>query len=160
VQGAIGGVTKRTLVDYGNTMEEIVTDAVAPWRFSMALLTGLAALGVVLAATGLFALVAYSVDQRARELAVRLAIGAAPGTILRMVLWQGGRFAVAGLVVGVVLSLVVTQRMTSLLFQVPARDPFTFVAAVGLLGTTAFLATYLAARRVIGIDPLLTMRAH
>ena len=100
----------------------------------MAMLVGLAVLGVLLAATGLFALVAHSVDQRAREIAVRLAVGAGPGTVLRMVLWQGGRFVVAGLAAGVVLSLAVTNRMSSLLFQVPARDVFTFVAAVGLLG--------------------------
>jgi ABC-type lipoprotein release transport system permease subunit len=77
-----------------------------------------------------------------------------------MVLWQGGRFAVAGLVVGVALSLVITNRMSALLFEVPARDLFTFVAAAGLLGATAFLASYLAARRVIGVDPLQTMRAQ
>jgi len=122
---------------------------------------GLAGLGVVLATAGLFALVAYSVvDQRSLELAVRLAIGADPGTILKMVVWQGGRFAVAGLVMGIVLSMAVANRMSSLLFQVAARDGLTFLAAVSLLGATALLASYLAARRVIRIDPVLAMRAQ
>jgi hypothetical protein len=160
VQGAVASVTNRTLVEYVDTMDRIVANAVAPWRFSMATLVGLAALGLMLAATGLFALVAYSVDQRAPELAVRLAVGAGPGTVLRMVLWQGGRFALAGLGVGVVLSLSAANRMFPLLFEVPAHDVFAFVAAVGLLGVSAFLASYLAARRVIRIDPLLTMRAQ
>ena len=144
-----------------DTVDRMFSEAIAPWRFSMAMLAGLAALGVMLAANaGLFALVAYSVDQRAPELAVRLAIGAGPGTILRMVLWQGGRFAVAGLVVGVALSLAFANRMSTLLFEVAARDRLTFVAAAGLLGATAFLASYLAARRVTRVDPLLTMRAQ
>jgi putative ABC transport system permease protein len=159
VQAAVGEMTTRTLVEYVDTMERVASDAVAPWRFSMTLLIGLAALGMFLAAGGLFALVAYSVDQRAPELAVRLAIGARPGILLRMVLWQGGRFALAGLVVGVALSLAVASRMSPLLFRVPARDLFTFVAAAGLLGATAFLASYLAARRVIAIDPTQAMRA-
>jgi ABC-type lipoprotein release transport system permease subunit len=77
-----------------------------------------------------------------------------------MVLWQGGRFAIAGLVVGVALSLAFANRMSALLFEVPARDLFTFVAAAGLLGATAFLASYLAARRVVRVDPLQTMRAQ
>ena len=141
-------------------MDRVVRDAVAPWRFSMALLVGLAVLGAMLAIAGLFALVAYSVDQRAQELAVRLAIGAGSGTILRMVLWQGGRFAVAGLVAGVVLSLAVTNRMSSLLFQVHARDTLTFVAAAALLGATALLASYFAARRVISIEPVHLLRGQ
>jgi predicted permease len=160
VQAAVSAVTRSALVEYVDTVDRMVFEAIAPWRFSMAMLVGLAALGVMLAATGLFALVAYSVDQRAPELAVRLAIGAGPGTISRMVLWQGGRFAIAGLVVGVALSLAFANRMSALLFEVPARDLFTFVAAAGLLGATAFLASYLAARRVVRVDPLQTMRAQ
>jgi putative ABC transport system permease protein len=159
VQTAIGEMTTRTVVEYVDTMERVITDAVAPWRFSMTLLVGLAALGVFLATVGLFALVAYSVDQRAPDLAVRLALGARPAMVLRMVLWQGGRFAIMGLAVGVLLALAVANQMSSLLFQVPARDTLTFIAAAGLLGATAFVASYLAARRVIRIDPMLAMRA-
>ena len=155
VHAAIGGMTPRTLVASADTMDRAVADAVAPWRFSMTLLVGLALLGAVLAAAGLFAQVAQSVDQRAPELALRLAVGAGHGAILRMVLWQGGRFAMAGVVIGVVLSLAAADRISALLFQVPPLDTLAFTAAVGLLGTTALLAAYLAARRVIGIDPLL-----
>jgi putative ABC transport system permease protein len=160
VQEAIGGVTRRVVVESVETMDHIMADAVAPWRFSMALLVGLAALGVMLALAGLFALVAYSVDQRTPELAVRMAIGAAPGAILRMVLWQGGRFAAAGLAVGLILSLTTATRMSALLFQVPARDTVTFASAAILLGTTTLLASWLAARRVTRIDPLIALRGQ
>ncbi len=78
--------------------------------------------------------------------------------ILRMVLWQGARFAIAGVVIGVVLPLAAADRISTLLFQVPPFDMFAFTAAVGLLGTTALPAAFLAACRVIGIDPLLSMR--
>jgi ABC-type antimicrobial peptide transport system permease subunit len=76
-----------------------------------------------------------------------------------MVLWQGGRFAAAGLTVGVLLSLAVANRMSPLLFQVPALDLVSFAAAAGLLCATAFVASYVAARRVIRIDAMQVMRA-
>lgn len=158
MQAALRDATTPTLVTGVTTMERVVTDVIAPWRFSMTLLVGLAALGVFLAAAGLFALVAYSVEQRAPEFALRLAIGANPGTILRLVLWEAGRFALAGLAVGLVLSLAVSHRISALLFQVPPRDVTVFATAAGLLGATVLCAGYLAARRVTGIDPLLAMR--
>jgi hypothetical protein len=160
VQSTIRAVTRQAIVEYAGTMELVVREAVAPWRFSMTLLVGLAIVGAILAATGLFALVACSIDQRMAELAVRLAIGAAPGAILRMLVWEGGRFAAAGLLVGQVLAMAVAQRMSPLLFQVPARDLATLIAAVGILGSTVFLASYLAARRATSIDPARAMRAH
>jgi putative ABC transport system permease protein len=160
VRQAVGDVTKQAIVEKVDTMDRELTDAIAPWRFSMTLLAGLASLGALLAITGLFALIAYAVEQRTPELAVRLAIGAGPGAILRMVLWQGARFAAFGLAAGVVLSLAAANRMSSLLFQVPPRDAVTFVSASMLLGGTALLASYLAARRVIRIDPLVALRGQ
>ncbi len=159
VQAAVAEVTRRALVGRVDTMERLAVEAIAPWRFSMALLTGLAVVGFVLAATGLFALVTYTVQQRSRELAVRLAIGASPATILRMVLWQGARFAVAGLLVGVVIALLVADRLSPLLFQTLPRDLTTFAATAMLLGSTALIASYAAARRVLDIDPAHAMRA-
>jgi len=160
VREAIGGVTRQVLIEPADTMDRQLADAIAPWRFSMTLLTGLAALGVLLAVGGLFALIAYAVAQRTPELAVRLAIGAAPGQILRMVLWQGTRFAAAGLVLGLLLSLLIATRMSSLLFEVSARDGRTFAAAAILLAATTLLASYLAARRVVRIDPLIALRGE
>jgi ABC-type antimicrobial peptide transport system permease subunit len=141
-------------------MDRTMADAIAPWRFSMTLLAGLAIIGVLLAIAGLFALVAYAVAQRTPEFAIRLAIGAEPGQVLRMVLWQSARFALPGLIVGLLLSLITTSRMSSLLFQVSARDVPTFTIAGLLLGGTALLASYLAARRVIRIDPISALRSE
>jgi putative ABC transport system permease protein len=158
VQTAVGAVTKRTLVQYVDTMERIAVEAVAPWRFSMVLFVTLAGLGFILATTGLAALVAFAVEQRLRELAVRLAIGATPATLLRVVVWQGSRFAFVGLMIGLGASLVLVDRLGPLLFQVPARDGLTFVGSALLLGSTVVLASALAARRVVGIAPSDAMR--
>jgi putative ABC transport system permease protein len=160
VRAAVSEITRRTLVERIDTMDRVTVEAMAPWRFSMTLLTGLAAVGFVLAAMGLFALVTCAVGERSRELAVRLAIGATPPAILRMVLWQGARFAAGGLVAGLAVSLLVADRLSPLLFQTASRDPLTFGAAAALLGTTALLASYVAARRVIRIDPAAAMRAQ
>jgi ABC-type antimicrobial peptide transport system permease subunit len=154
--GQAGGT--RVLVESIDSMDRTMAEAIAPWHFSMTLLAGLAIIGVLLAIAGLFALVAYAVVQRTPEFAIRLAIGAEPGQVLRMVLWQSARFAVPGLIVGLLLSLITTSRMSSLLFQVSARDTPTFTIAAALLGGTALLASYLAARRVIRIDPLTALR--
>ena len=159
VRAAVGEVTTRTLVENVNSMERIVAEATAPWRFSMALMVGLASLGLLLAVTGLFSLVAFSVARRRRELSVRLAIGASPTSVVRLVLWQGMRSTMIGLSAGVVLSLTLANRMTPMLFQTPPHDTLTFVVGTGLLGATAHLASYLAARRVVELDPLQVMRS-
>lgn len=158
IREAVGRVTGRAVVEYAGTMEQVAADAVAPWRFSMVLVTGLAVLGGVLAAAGLYALVAYSVQQRRHELAVRLAVGAGRGAMLRMVAWQGGRFALGGLSIGVGLALVLAGRMSPLLFQVQPRDVYAFAAAAGVLAVTAVAANVLAARRVVDIDPASLIR--
>jgi putative ABC transport system permease protein len=158
VRAAILDVSPNTVVDAATTMDRIVDNAVAPWRFSMTLLVGLAALGGLLAAGGLFALIAYAIDQRQTELAVRQAIGASPATILRMMLWHGTRFALAGLAGGLALALLLAQRMSPMLFQTNAYDTRTFISAAVLLAATALIASYLAARRAIKIDPVSVMR--
>lgn len=158
VQAAVGATSRQTLVQFVDTMDRIAGEAVAPWRFSMVLFLTLAVLGFTLATTGLAALVAFAVEQRTRELAVRLAIGAPPATLFRMVVWQGSRFALVGLVLGIGASLLLVDRLGPLLFQVPARDGLTLVGSALLLASTALLASGAAARRVVGIDPSHAMR--
>jgi putative ABC transport system permease protein len=158
IRQAIAEVTNRAVVEYVSTMEQITADAIAPWRFSTMLLVALAMMGGALAAAGLYALVAYSVEQRRHELAVRLAVGARPAAILRMVSWQGGRFAVVGLLIGIGLALVLAERISPLLFQIRPRDIYSFAAAAGVLAMTAVVANILAARRVVDIDPVLSLR--
>ncbi|HEU4686980.1 MAG TPA: ABC transporter permease [Vicinamibacterales bacterium] len=158
VVGVVSLVARASVVGPVRTLDALVANAFAPLRFTMLLLVALAVLGTVVATAGLYVLTAYSVSQGAPQLAVRMAIGASSGTILRMMLWQTGRFAAGGLVLGLLVSVMLVDRISPLLFQTPARDAFTFVGTSLLLGATVILATYLGARRVTRIDPLLAMR--
>ena len=160
VRAAIAAVTDRVLVEHVATMEDVIDDARAPWRFSMTIFVVLAAIGVALAAVGLFGLVAYSVSQRAPELALRLAIGARPSQVAGIVLWEGGRLVLAGVTLGVAASIVLTRLLSRLLFHVEPHDPGTFAAVVVLLGIVTMLACYLAARRATAIDPIAVLRSE
>jgi predicted permease len=156
---AVRDVAPRTITDRVSTLDSLVTDAFAPIRFTMALLVALAVLGTVVAAGGLYAFTAYSVSQSTPDLAVRMAMGASSGAIIRMMLWQTGQFGVAGLLIGLFLSVILLTRISPLLFGVPALDGLAFAATAVILGAMICLATYLPARRVTRIDPLLAMRA-
>jgi hypothetical protein len=160
VQAAAGVGTTAALVEHVDTLERIATEAMAPWRFSMTLMVVLAGLGVALAITGLFALIAYTVAERRAELAVRLAIGAAPQDLFRMVVWHGAKFAAVGLAIGLGVSLLLADRLSPLLFQLPARDPVTFVGSAAMLGAVVIVASAWAARRVMAIDPSRAIRTE
>lgn len=160
VRAAVSSVADRVLVEHVGTMENVVGNAVAPWRFSMAIFVVLAGIGVALAAVGLFGLVAYSVSQRTPELALRLAIGARPRQVLRMMLWESGRLMLAGIAMGTVASLAMTHLLSGLLFRVQPSDPGAFGAAIALLGGITLLASYLAARRATAIDAIVALRTE
>ncbi len=156
---AVRDVAPSTIVERVRTLDALVADAFAPIRFTMALLVALAVIGIVVAAAGLYALTAYSVSQSTPDLALRMAMGASSGMIVRMTMWQTGKFGVAGLVFGLFVSVALVKSISPLLFEVPALDLLAFTATASLLGAMVCLATYLAARRVTRIDPLLAMRA-
>ena len=101
---------------------------------------------------------AYSVTQRAHELGIRMAIGAAPRDILRLVLGQGVRLTLLGAAIGIVASLFVTRVLSASLFGVSATDPLTFVAVPIVLAAVAMLACYLPARRAMRVDPMIALR--
>ena len=159
VRGAISQASDRVLVEHVATMNGVVDAAMAPWRFSMTIFVALAVIGVGLAAVGLFGVVAYSVSQRTPELALRLAIGARPAQLLRMVLWEGGRLVLAGIAIGAAAAAAMNNWLSTLLFDVNPYDPSTFVAVVVLLGSITLLACYFAARRVACIDAMVALRA-
>jgi putative ABC transport system permease protein len=124
----------------------------------MLLLTIFAASALVLAAIGIYGLMAYSVEQRTQEIGIRVALGAAPGDVSRMIVRQGMGLALAGVIVGSVAAFGLSRVMQSLIFGVSTTDPVTFVSVAALLSFVAFLATWLPARRATRVDPIVALR--
>jgi putative ABC transport system permease protein len=140
------------------TMKQAVSDSVAQPRFYMLLLGAFAAIALLLAALGIYGVIAYTVSQRTRELGIRIALGATREKVVRLVIGHGVWLAGAGVVLGVLASLQLTKVIASLMFGVGHLDPLTFVAVpVGLLAI-ATLASYLPARRASQVDPVIAMR--
>ena len=142
------------------TMDEIVSSSVAQPRLNLSLLAAFAALAVVLAAIGVYGVMAYAVSQRTHEFGIRMALGAEASDVLRHVFLEGGRLAAAGLALGVASALALTQLMASLLFDVEPRDPATLSAAAAVLAIVALAACYIPARRATRVDPLVALRSE
>jgi putative ABC transport system permease protein len=140
------------------TMNEFLTAAVALRRLSMLLLGGFAAIATILAAIGIFGVMAYGVTQRSHEIGIRMALGAEPADVLRMIVMDGMRLAVIGLFLGIVGSTLAVRYLESQLYGVKATDPATFVGVVLLLAAVAVAACYFPARRATKVDPLTALR--
>lgn len=142
------------------TMEQVLADSTSDRRLNMLLFTLLGGLALALATIGVYGVVSYSVSQRTHEIGVRMAIGAKPGDVVRMMLGEGGRLAVAGVAAGSVMALAGARLIRGLLFEVSATDPLTFAAvATGLLAV-ALLASYIPARRATRVDPMTALRGE
>lgn len=140
------------------TMEQMLAGLVAQRRFSMALVGAFAGLALTLALIGAYGVTSYLVSQRTKEIGVRLALGAEPSRVSKLVVGEGMRVATIGVVAGVIIALVTTRLASSLLYHVSPRDPLTIgVVVVTLLGVSA-LANYLPARRAARVDPLTALR--
>ena len=142
------------------TMTEMIDLSVARPRFTMLLLGVFGAVALVLAAVGIYGIMAHAVKRRTREIGIRMALGAKPADVLRLVVGQGMALAGAGLGVGVLVALAATRLMTRLLFGISANDPLTFVSIVVLLAAIALLASWLPARRAVSTDPTLALRSE
>ena len=140
------------------TMQEVYDRSVARTSFTLVMLGIAGAMALVLGIIGIYGVISYSVSQRRREFGIRVTLGARPGNVLKMVLRQGAKIALAGVVVGFAGAFALTRLMTSLLFGVAARDPATFVAVPALLILVALLACYLPARRATKVDPIVALR--
>jgi predicted permease len=136
----------------------LIVDSLSGRRFELALLAVFATLALVLAAVGLYGLIAYSVVQRQREVGVRLALGASPREVVRLVLREGAGTAAAGATLGIAGAVIAARFMRSLLFGIGALDGVTFAAATLLLIAIALLATWLPARRAARVDPMEALR--
>jgi predicted permease len=140
------------------TMEDIVARSLAQTSFTMVMLVIAAGVALVLGVVGLYGVISFVVSQRVPELGVRLALGAQPGQLQRMVLRQGMTVALVGIVVGVGLAAVVARTMQSIVFGISTRDPITFVLVVVALAAVSAIATYFPARRAAAVDPLEALR--
>jgi predicted permease len=140
------------------TIEEIMAQALWPARMGAILLTLFGALALVLSAVGVYGVLSYSVNQQTREIGLRMALGAQRGDVMRLILGQGLRLTVLGLGLGVLVALAGMRVMVSLLFNVRAYDPSTYIAVTLLLTAVALLACYIPARRAMRVDPMVALR--
>jgi putative ABC transport system permease protein len=142
------------------SLDSVLSSSVSRPRFQMVLLLVFAVLALTLSAVGVYGVISYSVQQRSREIGIRLALGAQGSSLVKLILKEALSLAMVGLIVGIVCVLALTRVLSSLLFEVRPYDPLTLLAASLVLLTTAALAAYLPAFRATRIDPLLTLRSE
>jgi putative ABC transport system permease protein len=140
------------------TMRDLMDESIADRRLLTSLLGSFASVALLLAAVGIYGVTSYSVAQRTHEMGIRMALGARPRDVLRLVVGQGMRLAVTGLVIGVAGALALSRLLSGFLYGIGATDPVTFAGISALLAGAAFLACYLPARRAARLDPLAVLR--
>jgi putative ABC transport system permease protein len=139
-------------------MDDVLEESVSQPRFSSQLTAIFAALALLLAAVGLYGLMAYSVTQRTNEIGIRMALGATRENILGLVLKQGSVLALGGIALGLIASILITRILSNMLFAVSPRDPQTFFAVGLVLAGVALIASYVPARRATRVDPMVALR--
>lgn len=140
------------------TMDQLLADSLSRSRFTMLLLGIFAAVALLLAAVGIYGLIAYSVTQRTQELGIRIALGAQRRDVLRLVLAEGTRLTLLGVAIGILAALALSRLLATLLFGVSATDPLTFAGVAVLLAFVALLACFMPAHRATRVDPLVALR--
>ncbi len=157
-QNAVWSVDKNVPLDRVQTMVQVIANSALRRKFTMLLLTIFAGLAMLLAAIGLYGVMAYSVSQRTREIGIRMALGAQRDDVLKLVVKQGMSLAGIGVLLGIAVSLGLTRLIAGLLFGVSATDPLTFVLVALCLAGVALLANYVPARRAAKVDPMVALR--
>ena len=140
------------------TLSELQGQEVVQPRFTMALFSAFAALGLALAAAGIYSVLSFHVTRRTHELGVRMALGAPRRHVLGLMLAMGGRLVLVGLVVGMAASVAATRLLRSQLFGVQPADPLAYAVVVLMLGLVTLVACYIPARRAAGVDPIVALR--
>jgi putative ABC transport system permease protein len=157
VRGEIGSLDPTLPVEISTLKARVDSLRVQP-RFNAALISLFAALGLLLSALGLYGLLSFLVVQRTREIGVRMALGAVPGNLLRMIVWRGVKLVLAGMAAGLALALAVTRLLHGLLYGVRPEDPAVLATAATLLLLATFAASYFPARRAMRVDPVTALR--
>lgn len=158
IVAAIHAVDSSVPVFEIETMRNRLYDSLARRRFAGTMLAAFSGFALLLAAIGLFGVMAYLVEQSRHDIGLRMALGAQPGDILRLFLGQGMQLTAGGIAVGLIGALVLTRVMTSLLFGVAATDFLTFASVVFILTAVGLLAAFIPARRATRVDPMVALR--
>lgn len=158
VRGQVQSLDTNLALTNLNTIGELIDQGLWAPRMGAVLLTGFGGLALLLAVVGVYGVLSYSVNQQAREIGIRMAMGAQSGRILGLVVGQGMRLAIVGLVLGTLIALAATRLLSDLLFGVSAHDPLIFGGVSLILATAAVLACYIPARRATKVDPIIALR--
>jgi predicted permease len=160
IRSAMSALDRDVPITRVYTLAELMDDSVAAPRFRTTLVTLFAIVGLVLAAVGIYGVMAYTVSERTRELSVRLALGATRREVLRMVMTEAAALAAAGVVLGIAGAAAATRLMATLLFGVTPTDPATFASIAAILMGVALAGSYVPARRATRVDPMATLRSE
>jgi putative ABC transport system permease protein len=158
IRAAVAAIDKDQPVFAVHTMQQLVDDSISTRRLTLVLLGIFSALALILAAIGIYGVMAYSVALRTQEIGIRMALGARQKDVLRLVIGQGARIAFFGVAIGLAAAAALARLLSSLLFSVSASDPVTFAAVAVLLVAVALLACYIPARRALRVDPIIALR--
>jgi putative ABC transport system permease protein len=158
IRQQVAAIDKDQPVSRVATMSRVLSDSVGKPRFNATLLAAFGSLALVLAAVGIFGVISYSVQQRAHELGVRMALGASAVNLFRLVISEGMMLALTGIGLGLCGSLILTRLISGLLYAVSPQDPSTFIVVSGVLFAIALLACYLPARKATHLDPVEVLR--
>ena len=160
LRAAVASIDRNVPVAGISTLGEMVSDSIEQPRFFAVLSVSFALVALVLAAIGIYGVMAYAVAQRTTEIGVRMALGATPSEVFRLVVGDGLKLTGIGVALGIGASLIVARWLTTLLFDVRPGDPWTLAATAGVLLSVAALACYLPARRATRVDPMVALRAE
>jgi ABC-type antimicrobial peptide transport system permease subunit len=160
VQDVIRAVDPNQPVFNVKLMDDVVRDSVGDRRLYLGLLAAFATVALALAVAGIYGVISYSVAQRTREFGIRLALGSEVGRVQRLVVWHGARLALLGLAIGIPAAAAGTRLLRGLLYGVAPWDPLTFAGVAFLLAAVSVLASYVPARRVARLDPIVAIRAE
>jgi putative ABC transport system permease protein len=158
VRNAVRSVDPSQPIQFVETMDSIVSDSLAPWRFALSVLGGLAALAVILTSVGLFAVLSYLVRERTREMGIRMAVGASRRKVMNLILGQSLLMTLFGIGIGSLISLLIAQMLTSSMYGIHANDPLTFIVVAALVAAISVLAAFVPARRAAHIELLAALR--